>query len=190
MKYFKLLYDYEHDDDAIYLEIDENSLAFDRYEIEKGIEFDKWNTDNIEVVYDKLIGTIITDYLSNDLVWFIITDKLKNIFESTNNCNIQFLPIKAKCKDGKEAINIYLVNIINIIDGLDLENSKYSILNANENEKILSIQKYALKSQVVKEYDIFRLKDDYVSIFISERLKKFMQKNGVTGCDYLEVKVT
>jgi len=35
MKYYKLLYDYEHEDNSIFLEIDEKTLSFDRYEVEK-----------------------------------------------------------------------------------------------------------------------------------------------------------
>ena len=52
MKYYKLLYDYEHEDNSIFLEIDEKTLSFDRYEAEKGIEFCDWNVD-IKVNYDK-----------------------------------------------------------------------------------------------------------------------------------------
>jgi hypothetical protein len=188
MKYYKLLYDYEHDEDAIYLEINEKSFDFDRYDVEKGIVFDTWNAD-IEVIYDNSKGAIITDYLANDLVWFIVTDKLKNIIESMNNSNIQYLPVKVRGKHGAEELNTYLINICNIVDALDLDNSKYSVHEIDEKEKMISIQKYVIKGDGVEGYDIFRLKDDYVSIFISERLRKAMMKNGVTGCDYLEVKV-
>jgi len=51
MKYYKLLYDYEHEDNSIFLEIDEKTLSFDRYEAEKGIESCDWNVD-IKVNYD------------------------------------------------------------------------------------------------------------------------------------------
>ena len=54
---------------------------------------------------------------------------------------------------------------------------------------MISVQKYAIKRNVIKDNDLFRLKNHYTSIFISERLKKAMKKNGITGCDYMEVKV-
>lgn len=189
MKYFKLMYDYEHDDNAIFLEIDINSLIFDRYDTERGIVFETWD-NNIDVIYDKSKGEVITDYIANELAWFIVTDKFKTIIESINNNNIQFLKIRAKCKNSTEELDVYLVNICNVIDALDLNNSRYRVYETGKNEKMLSIQKYAIKSDKVQGYDLFRLEGDYVSIFISERLKKCIKKNGITGCDFLEVKIT
>jgi hypothetical protein len=188
MKYYKLLYDYEHEDNSIFLEIDEKTLSFDRYEVEKGIEFCDWNVD-IKVNYDNGNKRVITDYVPNDLSWFIVTDKLKSIIESMKNNKVQYLPIRARSKDESEVLDLYLVNICNIVDALDLENSKYSVHEIDENEKMISVQKYAIKGSMIKDIDIFRLKDHNMSIFISEKLKKAMEKNGITGCDYLEVKV-
>ncbi len=188
MKYYKLLYDYEHEDNSIFLEIDEKTLSFDRYEAEKGIEFSDWNAD-IKVNYDIGNERVITDYVLNDLSWFIVTDKLKCIIESMKNNKVQYLPIRAISKDGLEVLDLYLVNICNIVDALDLENSKYSVHEIDENEKMISVQKYTIKGSEIKDIDLFRLKDHYMSIFISEKLKKAMDKNGITGCDYLEVKV-
>lgn len=54
---------------------------------------------------------------------------------------------------------------------------------------MMSIQKYAIKLDAVKEYNLFRLKEDYVSIFISGKMKRAINKAGITGCDFLEVKV-
>jgi len=188
MKYYKLLYDYEHDNNAIFLEIDEKTLTFDRYEAEKGIVFNDWNV-GIEVIYDNDKGNTITDYVSNNLVWFIVTDKFKSVIESMKNNRIQYLPIKAISKDRLEVLDVYLVNICNVIDALDLGNSKYSVHDIDGTKKMLSIQKFVLKGNVTEGNDLFRLKDDYFSIFISEKLKKAMKKNGITGCDFLEVKV-
>jgi len=71
----------------------------------------------------------------NDLGWFIVTDKLKSIIESMKNNKVQYLPIRARSKDESEVLDLYLVNICNIVDALDLENSKYSVHEIDENEK-------------------------------------------------------
>lgn len=188
MKYFKLLYDYENDIDSIFLEIDEGTLGFNRYEVEKGIEFKDWNS-NIIASYDSEKYRMVTDYVSNDLCWFIVTGKLKNVIESVVKSNVQYLPIRAKSKSGLDALDVYLVNICNVVDALDLENSTYDLYEIDENEKMISVLKFALKASVIKDVDLFRLKDYFPPIFISERLKEAMQKSGITGCDYLEVKV-
>lgn len=114
MKYYKLLYDYEHEDNSIFLEIDEKTLSFDRYEAEKGIESCDWNVD-IKVNYDNGNKRVITDYVPNDLSWFIVTDKLKSIIESMKNNKVQYLPIRARSKDESEVLDLHLVNICNIV---------------------------------------------------------------------------
>jgi len=87
------------------------------------------------VNYDNGNKRVITDYVPNDLSWFIVTDKLKSIIESMKNNKVQYLPIRARSKDESEVLDLHLVNICNIVDALDLENSKYSVHEIDENEK-------------------------------------------------------
>jgi len=82
--------------------------------------------------------------------------------ESMKNNKVQYLPIRARSKDESEVLDLYLVNICNIVDALDLENSKYSVHEIDENEKMISVQKYAIKGSVIKDIDLFRLKDHYI----------------------------
>jgi len=50
------------------------------------------------------------------------------------NNKVQYLPIRARSKDESEVLDLHLVNICNIVDALDLENSKYSVHEIDENE--------------------------------------------------------
>jgi len=50
------------------------------------------------VNYDNGNKRVITDYVPNDLSWFIVTDKLKSIIESMKNNKVQYLPIRARVK--------------------------------------------------------------------------------------------
>jgi hypothetical protein len=189
MKYYKLFYDCENSDDAVLLEIDKKLLVFDIYDVEKRkIELDEW-TDDMQASFDIANGHRITDYLVNNLDWFIVTDKLKRVIESMGNDGIQFLPIRAVSKDGSQVTDAYVVNIFNHVDAIDLENSVYDVFPVDENTNWISVVKYALKRNTVKYMDLFRLKDHFFPIFISERLKKAMEENEITGCAYMEVKV-
>jgi len=76
---------------------------------------------------------------------------------------------------------------MHIVDALDLENSKYSVHEIDE-MKNDSVQKYAIKEVWLKISIYLGLKT-IICRFLSEKLKKAMEKNGITGCDYLEVKV-
>lgn len=188
MKYYKLLYDYENDDNSILLEIDEATLGFDQYDIEKDISSLKLS-NSIIVNYDDVKDKMVTDYVVNDLIWFIATEKFKVVIKSVDDKNIQFYQLVAKSINCDSKHIFFLVNICNVIDGLDLDSSKCSVYESDDGVKMMSIQKYAIRLNAIKEYNLFRLKDDYVSIFASEKMKKAIEKAGITGCDFLEVKV-
>lgn len=187
MKYYDLIYDDEHNKNAILLEINEESLGFNRYDTEMGIPFKKWN-ENIEINYSREKNSYITDYIDNDLAWLLITERFKTVLEKYDLGNVQFLPVTAVSKDGSEEIRGYLLNICNIPDALNRKESKYSVHKVGK-EKWLSIQRYVLTESQIGPYDIFRIKDDYFTVFVSERIKKAIKDNKITGCDFVEIKV-
>ncbi len=186
MKYYELSYDYEHNENAIRLEINEESLGFNRYDVVEGIVFDNWN-ENIEIKYEKEKDGYITDYIDNNLVWLLVTEKFKAVLEQLDLGNVQFLPVKAVSKDGSEEIRGYLLNICNIPDALNRKESEYSVYRAS-GKKWLSIQRYVLTESQIGPYEIFRIKDDLFSIFITEKIKKAIKDNKITGCDFVEIK--
>ncbi len=47
---------------------------------------------------------------------------------------------------------------------------------------------YALRKSKLNGYDIFRLKESSMAIFVSEKIKKIVEENQISGCDFLEVK--
>ena len=69
-----------------------------------------------------------------------------------------------------------------------MENSKYDVFELDD-EKIISVEKYALKSSEIVDKHIFRLKDDTIPIFVSETLKKVIEDNDFIGFEFLEVDV-
>ncbi|NLL81429.1 MAG: maleate cis-trans isomerase [Tissierellia bacterium] len=189
MKYFKLLYDYENDNDAICC-ISNELNGIDQYVVEKGIFIKNWNM-GIILFYNPKEGTRKTDFLGNDLGWLIVSAKLKNILEENFITGIQYLPIKIiNALTNENLENYFVANIYNLVDAIDLANSKYDIFVVGDNEKIITIEKYALKKEKIIDVDIFKLKDDTIPKFISEKVVNLIQENNLTGCSFLEVKVT
>lgn len=183
-------YNYMNSDDTVLLEIDGETLKFNRYDVEKRkIESDEW-TSEIKVVFDKSKGSRVSDYLSNNLGWIIVTEKLKNIIESMGNEGVQFLPIRAVSQDGMDIIDAYVVNIYNYVDAaLDLERSIYTMLEVDEQRKLMIVVKPVLNSNAIKGIDIFKIPESFPMTFISERLKNAIELSGATQCKYYEVKV-
>lgn len=188
MKYFKLLYDYENDTDSV-LGIAKEMDGIDQYDLKKGCYIEKWNP-NLTFCYDSNEGDVFTDYLGNNLAWFVISNRLKVLFETIGCEKIQYLPVKIyNINDNSVTDDYYVANIFNIQDALDLENSKYDEWIIDDTSKMLSIECHALKEDKLRGIHILKLQADPFPIFVSEKVKSAIKKHGITGCDFLEVKV-
>lgn len=186
MKFYRLLYDYEHSKDAFFAKkVDIKGL--DRYDTEKGnILKIKENELIFELDFNNDNGYREIDYLCNDLSWFIVSEKTKIIFERIQKDGLQIIPIVITNMNN---INnkYFLVNILNLEDVTDLENCLYNEIELNDNEKIISIMKYSIFEDKVNN-DIFRLLDHSYAIFVSEKLKNAIEKEELVGFDFLELK--
>ncbi len=186
MQYYKLMYDYENDLDAILVNISEKDLDFDRYDVNQGKRL------SVGYVYCKEAEGIDvnTDYIANNLAWLIISEKLKTILSEFNIGDTQFIPVLNE--DKRENIG-YLVNIINMVDAIDISKSlvkKMTYHRDGKEETYNSVIKYALYEKKIGDSDLFKLEGYNTPIFISERLKNAMDKAKVTGCDYQKIKVS
>ena len=188
MRYYKLMFDYENIEGNVVCSSDE-MYGIDRYALEQGKYYDNWD-DRFIFHFDPQQGGKWTDYLSTDLGWFVISMKFKEILDRIGITNIQYIPIRIKnVIDDNVVVGYFVANICSIIDALDLEHSDYSEFELDENEKVLSVRKYALKRNVIKELQIFRVEKSQMAIFVSEKVKEEVERNNITGCDFLEVKV-
>ena len=186
MRYFKLIYDYEQDDN--YVNCDVASIDnMNEYITISGEEIKQWGEVVFE--YDSTEGNVLTDYLANLYRWFVVSENFCNKTQKILESQVQYLPIKVIDRfTGIQVDSYFVANIVTVIDALDLDNSKYDIFEL-DNEKIISVEKYALKSSEIVNRHIFRLKDDTIPIFVSETLKKVIEDNDLTGFEFLEVDV-
>ena len=97
------------------------------------------------------------------------------------------LEVKNK-KNNTNLLGYHVANVCKVIDALDLGNSKYDLFELDD-EKILSVEKYALKKEVIKDYNIFKLENDTIPTFVSEEFKNKIEEDNLTGFQFLEVKV-
>lgn len=187
MKYYKLLYDYEHDNDYVFCnKMDIGNL--DRYIESSGCEFTP--SKRITMYLDGEDGSVFTDYLANEYCWFVISERLKALIEGLPDYRIQFIPVDLIDSFGNIMTNKYYVcNILDVIDAIDLENSVYNVFSTM-GETVYSFVKYALKAEMTKDKHIFRIKSCTIPIFVSEYFKQIIENNSMTGFDFLEVKLT
>lgn len=187
MRYYKLIYDYEQDDDYVNCDV-ANIGRMNQYITTSGKMIEQWGEVVFE--YDSEEGNILTDYLANLYRWFIVSKRFCEKTRWIIGNQVQYLPVKVRDRLAGLEVDSYLVaNIVTVIDALDLDNSKYDIFELDD-EKIISVEKYALKSDKIVNKHIFRLKDDTIPIFVSEELKKVIEDNGFIGFEFLEVDVS
>jgi hypothetical protein len=104
------------------------------------------------------------DYLLGGLHWKIVSERVREIFEKNKITGVQFLPVKIlDSRSGQFVGEFWALNVIQTTNSLKLKDTK--------------------------DLDIFRLAGKTgTGIFISERLKKMLEKSGsVRGMDFVEV---
>lgn len=187
MKYYKLIYDYENDDH--YVNCDVGVIGdIDEYSVSNGNYIKDWS--EVRFTYNSEDGSVLSDYIANVYRWLIVSKKFKELIEEAVKENvIQYLSVNLfDIKNGVENTGYKIANLLDIVDALDLEHSKYDVFELDD-EKIISVKKYALKEEMVQGHDIFRLKDYTIPIFISERIKDVIENNSLTGFAFIEVEV-
>lgn len=186
MKYYKLTMDMERENDVICydkrdIKVSQNIFVVGKKYVEKD--------DKFEFYYDKQEGKILTDYLANDRGWFIVSEKLKNILE-TINTKIQYIPVFIEEKeDGEIQEKYYIANIIRVVNALCLEKSDYFATEIPGKGVIYTVSKYGIYADKVEESDVFKLAEQIIPIFVSEKFKKTIENNKITGIYLREIQV-
>lgn len=184
MEFYKLMYDYTNDTQAMLLDIEEEYLGFNRYDVNKDREL------GVDSIYANLVEDNIAqyDYLANNLSFLVVSSNMKNILLEHKMGKYELIPVINK-KD--ETVIGYLVHCMNIIEALDEKKSickrKKYIRDGKEYE-LLSVMKYAIDSSKIKDVDMFKLEESNIPFFISDNLKKSMENSGAKGFEFLRVK--
>lgn len=186
MRYFKLIYDYENDDNYVNCNIG-NIGDIDEYITINGKKINEWK--KIAFEYNSSEGYILTDFIANLYRWLIVSKKFVNVSNNLIKEQVQYLPVKIIDKIANIENNSYFVaNIVTILDALDMKKSKYDIFEVDTN-KIISVEKYVLIEDKIVNKHIFRLKNDLIPIFVSEKIKQIIEDNKLLGFAFLEVDV-
>lgn len=187
MKYYKLGMDMERENDVVCHYQNDFGLGQNIFNI--GKFYEGWD-GRFKFYYDKAEGAALTDYIANDKGWFVVSQKLKSILE-TMNTEIQFLSVQIEEKNGNESIEgYYIANIVRVVDALCLEKSEYFTTEIPEIGIIYTVSKYGIYYERTKNSDIFKLADKQeIPIFVSERFKKKMETENITGIYLREISV-
>jgi len=134
-------------------------------------------------------GEPLEDYLYPIGVWWVIvSERVKQALEELGASEgVQFLPIRVIRKEtGEDVPGYYVMHVWRHIAALDEEHAKF-IEPRDEKYPQLSIAVVALRREALQDMDIFQLKEDPGSIYISRRVKKRLEEMEATGFKWIRV---
>ncbi|EMS71038.1 imm11 family protein [Ruminiclostridium cellobioparum] len=158
---------------------DYNLNGFDLRLFWRGIYVEKW-PDDLEFYYEK--GNTILDFVPNVLSWLMFTDKAVEVFKKSEIMNMQYFPIIIKKVGKKEhSHSLNVINVLDSVEALDWEKSDY-VSWEDDPKYIKFIRKVVLNKNASKSnLDIFRLQESKNYIIVSERIRKAIENEGLTG---------
>lgn len=185
MDYYILMNDGEHNQQDVVCYCTELS-GFDARATLDGVRLDTWD-HRITFEYDPVAGSRFTDYLANDLAWLIVSPKLKRVFKEHDN-GIQYLPVRIQRKQSQDELDGYTVaNVCNLVDALDPDYTLFGEYPLPGGGLCRLVREYALRRSKVEGTHVFRVVGSTFPVFVSERVKKAISQNRITGCDFLQV---
>lgn len=147
------------------------NIFFETY----GREITDWPV--VDFYYSSKVSTLENEYLSNVNNWLIVHKKVKKEFEKQKIQGIQYLPVRVvDVLTHSVSHNYYAVNILNWIDGIDMEASEWEY-EEEDDAYFFEPKGMVLDEQKCEGYDLFRCTKDTICIFVSEKIKTIFEKN-------------
>lgn len=119
----------------------------------------------------------------------IVSPKMKGLLEKYfGDLAIQFFPCKSKQFPNAE---MWILSVCEYHDVLDYEKTVFSKMKkSNGEEMIIGINDYVFTEKAF-ELDMFKIYVNttkmYMRLYVSDRFKRIMEENGVTGLVYKEI---
>ncbi|MCT8978827.1 DUF1629 domain-containing protein [Clostridium sp. CX1] len=111
MKYYKIMFDDERikkDDIVCFTEKEyERRYGVKQYDLNDGKFIDNWS-DIFTFYYNEKDGNQPTDYISNNLGWFLVSHRFQQIMKSFREEQIQYLPVNIKETNTGKVLNEFL----------------------------------------------------------------------------------
>jgi hypothetical protein len=160
----------------------------DEYLLHRGVSVKSWFPEEPIFHLAGERGMELTDSLPNALNLIFTSTRLKAFMEKHSGANLEFLPIRIR--DHKERLvqeQYYIMNLLDTMDCVDLEKSKFS-RSAMNPERIMTFYLLVLdESRIPKEKKIFRLKEKPDLVIVREDLAQDILDADYNGMTFLEM---
>lgn len=146
-------------------------LDIDYIQSFNGVEKMKdWNPMQVKRMYDRKFSN--SPGFSPHIP--IFDEKAINVLGDLLIGNAEILPLD--CEDG----NFYAINVVNVIDCIDYEKSKYKTFR--DGKRIMRFTKYVFDERKISGVNLFKTKEEPLKRpFVSEKFRKRVVDNQLTG---------
>lgn len=161
-----------------------DAKGFDEYRFYKGQWIEDW-PENITISFTR--GEHAEDFMLGGPHWMLVSERVRQVFVQHRIEGVQFLPVKVIYqKTAEEAGKYWALNVVQEIEALDWVHTLWATSDSTEIQKwaAIHILRPALIWEKVQGSDIFRLRiqgEGDVSVFISARLKQWLEEAGATS---------
>ena len=140
---------------------------------ESGVKIDSWKSINLDLRYGGY-----ADYLSSDLGGRLCSEKLRDLIDKNISDNDYVQWLDANVIDGSECKKYYFLHFPK---NIPVVNKDRSIFAGD------MVVKVVLDAKIVSPLSIFTLPDEVGrTLFVSEKVKKIISENNITGVSFLK----
>ncbi|MFA5794980.1 MAG: DUF1629 domain-containing protein [Candidatus Brocadiia bacterium] len=165
----------------------EDFYGFDEWELTRIKFIDNWNPKI--TLYSCYDGRPQAAWSHSS--WEVASPELIKAFKDADIQGIQWLPLRIIRMDGKELKGFHAINILNSFSAYDVVDFPMCYPPATKKIKDLwHIVRYAFYEDKIKQFDIFRLKEKKLWVFVSQKIKDIFKKNRFDGWGFTKVPTT
>jgi len=147
--------------------------------IDNGVKITNWT--NIEFYYSSIASNLESDYLLNSSSWPLVHQRVKDTLIKNEIEGIQYLPINLiDAVNGDINNHYYVMNILNSIEAIDMNKSKYDY-EEEYDAYFFEPNAVYFDEEICKDHDIFRACKSPQAIYVSDKFKSIVEREDWIG---------
>jgi len=108
----------------------------------------------------------------------VLSDRAKSILQPVLGSAVEWLPLVF------DEAQYWLLNVLHVIDALNVSKAHIRTLPSG---RVLDIDTYAFKSEVVSDEWLFKVVQHPFSVLVTDRFRELVAAQGLTGCFFQPV---
>jgi hypothetical protein len=125
----------------------------------------------------------------------IYSARLREALDSHGIGGLQYLPVQIRRYDGSVIDGFAVANILNVVEALDLEQSRFSrfpddFVIEQKRGQIREVRRPSLKALTIEGLDVIRLQEFPLYICVSQKFKTIFESGRFTGYSFREIDIS